>query len=175
MQILDHQHQRDLLAQAAQQPEHQLEQPDLRGLGRLASPVRRTQRGQQAGQLRPRRTDQPADLHHADLSDQRPQGLNDRRIGQGAVAHRHAAARQHPGPVGGATADQLGDQACLANPGLAPHQDDGRLGGCRPPPGRLKDLELLDAAHKGRAGHAAAHLAGIIPHARPEGNGGRVG
>jgi hypothetical protein len=53
VQILDHQHQRALLGQATQQPEDELEQSNLRGLVRLAGAIRRTQRGQQAGQLRP--------------------------------------------------------------------------------------------------------------------------
>jgi hypothetical protein len=33
--------------------------------------------------------------------------------------------------------------------------------------------KLLDAADEGRARHAAAHLAGIIPRDRPERNGAR--
>ena len=39
--------------------------------------------------------------------------------------------------------------------------------------GRLEGLELLDAADEGRARHAAAHLAEIIPCVRPKRNGGR--
>jgi hypothetical protein len=37
----------------------------------------------------------------------------------------------------------------------------------------LAGHELLDAPDEGRARHAAAHLAGIIPRDRPQGNGGR--
>jgi hypothetical protein len=82
---------------------------------------------------------------------------------------------QHAGPVGGAVGGQLGHQASLAHTGLAPHEDDGRLAVRRPYQGRLKDTKLLDTADKGRAHHAAAHLARIIPHDRSEGNGRRTG
>jgi hypothetical protein len=96
-------------------------------------------------------------------------------VRQGAVTDRYTAAHKHPGPIGGAAAGQLGDQAGLADAGLAPHQDDGRFPICGPSPGRLEGLELLDTANEGWARHAAAHLAGIIPRDRPEGNGGRKG
>ena len=175
VQILDDQHQRGLLAQAPQQPEQQLEQSSLGGLIGRAAAFRRAQGGQQAGKLGPGRADQLSDRSHPDIGDQRPQDLHDRGIGQGAIADRHTAPGQHPGPVGGAAARQLGDQAGLADAGLAPHQDDGRVSICGPPPGRLQELQLLDAADEGGARHAAAHLAGIIPRDRPEGNGGRTG
>jgi hypothetical protein len=99
------------------------------------------------------------------------------RLGHTAGRHRRpgTAPRQHPHPNRGAAAGQLGDQAGLAHPGLAPHQDDGRVSICGPPPGRLQELQLLDAANQGRARHTAAHLAGIIPRDRPEGNGSRTG
>jgi hypothetical protein len=96
------------------------------------------------------------------------QRLHDRGVRQRTLADRHTAPDQHPGPVDGAAAGQLGDQARLADTGFAPHQDDGRVSICGPPPGCLEGLELLDAADKGRARHAAAHLAGIIPRDRPD-------
>ena len=166
--------QRGLLAQASQQPEQQFEQARLGGLVGRAAGLRRAQGGQQPGKLRPGRADQLTDRSHADIGDQRPHCLHDRGIGQGAVTDRHTAASQHPRPVIGAAARQLGDQARLADTGLAPHQDDGRVSICGPPPGRLQELQLLDAADEDRARHAAAHLAGIIPRDRPEGNGGRM-
>jgi len=54
-----------------------------------------------------------------------------------------------------------------------PHQDHGRLTICSPPPGRLEGLQLVDPADEGRARHAAAHLAGIIPRDRLKGNSAR--
>jgi hypothetical protein len=175
VQVLHHHHERCLLPQTANQAEQQLEQARLRGLVGRPGGVGLAEAGEQASYLRPGWADHSADLFHADLGDQGPQSLHDRRIGQGTVAHGQAAADQHPGPVAGATGDQLGDEACLADTGLAPHQDDSRLGGCRPPPGRLEDPELPDAADEDRACHATAHLAEIIPRARPEWNGGRIG
>jgi hypothetical protein len=70
---------------------------------------------------------------------------------------------------------QFGNQAGLADVGLAPQQDDGRLAICGSPPGRLKGLEYLDPADKGRARCAAAHLAGIIARDRPEGKACNTG
>jgi hypothetical protein len=173
MQVLQHQDQRGLLAQASQQPEQQLEQPSLRGLARCATAIRLAKGGYQARELRPGGADQLADRSHADLTEQAAQGLHDRGVGKSAIADGHAAAHEHPHPVGGAAAGALRDQARLADTGLAPHQDDGRISVCDPLPGRLEDLQLLDAADEGRARHAAAHLAGIIPRDRPEGNGAR--
>jgi hypothetical protein len=175
VQILHHQHQRSLLAQAPQQPEQQLEQAGLRGLTRRATAIRLAQRGQQAGHLRPGGADQLADRTHADIAEQGPQRLHNRGVRQGTIADRHTAASQHPHPLGGAAARQLGDQTRLADTGFAPHQDDGRVGICGPPPGRLQELQLLHAADEDRARHATAHLAGIIPRDRPERNGGRMG
>jgi hypothetical protein len=99
----------------------------------------------------------------AKLSRQGAERLHDRRIRQGAVANGQAAARQNPNPTRAAAGDQLGDQACLTDAGLAPHKNDSRLAVCGPHLCRFEKRELLDAAHKGWARHAAAHLAGIIP------------
>ena len=132
------------------------------------------QGGEQARQLGPGRADQLADRSHPDIGDQRPQDLHDWGIGQGTITDRHTAPDQHSRPLGSAAGRQLGDQAGLANTGLAPHQDDSRVSICGPPPGRLQELQLLDPADEGRAAHAAAHLAGIIARDRPEGNGGRT-
>ena len=103
MQILDHQHQRSLLTQPFQQPEHQLEQSGLGGLSRRVAAVRFAQGGQEAGQFWPGRADQPTDGAGAEVGDQGPHGLHDRSIRQGAAADGNAAAGQHPGPISGAT------------------------------------------------------------------------
>ena len=173
VQILHHhQHQRRLLAQPPQQPEQQLEQPGLSGLARRTT-LRLAKGGQQAGKLTPGGADKLADGAGADIGKQAAQGLHERRVRERAVADRDATPGQHPGPIGGATGGQLGHQAGLADAGLAPHQDDGRISVCGPHPGRLQELQLLDPADQGRALHAVAHLAGIIPRDRPERNGGR--
>jgi hypothetical protein len=175
VQILHHQQQRGLLPQAPQQPQQQLEQPSLGDLAVGIGAVGLTQGGQQAGELWPGGADQLADRAHAGLAEQDPECLHDRAVRQGAVADRHAAAGEHPGSVGGTADLQLSDQACFADAGFAPHEDDGRFGGCGPPPGRIEGLELLDPADEGGARHTAAHLAGIIPRQRREGNGGAKG
>jgi hypothetical protein len=140
VQVLDHQHQRGLLAQAPQQPEQQLEQAGLSGLLGLAGAVRFTEGGQHAGQLGPGRADQLPHGAGAEVAEQGPQGLYDRGIRQGGIADRHTAPGQHPRLVGGAAAGQLGHQAGLAHTGLAPQQDDGRVSVCGPHPGRLQEL-----------------------------------
>jgi hypothetical protein len=80
---------------------------------------------------------------------------------------------QYSHPLDGATGRELHNQAGLADTGLAPHQDDGRFAICGPHPCRLEGLQLLDPANQGRARHAAAHLAAIIPRDPPERNGAR--
>ena len=134
-----------------------------------------TQSGQQAGQLTPGRAHQLTDRSHPDIAEQVPQCLHDRGVGQGAIADGHTATAQHPGPLGSAAGCHLGDQAGLADTGLAPHKDDGRYPICGPHSGRLQEFQLLDAAYEGRAAHAAFHLAGIIAPDRPEGNAGSTG
>jgi hypothetical protein len=174
VQVLDHQDQRGLLAQASEQAEEQFEQARLGGrAGRVR--LRLAERGQHAGQLGPGRAGQLADPCHPDLAEQAPQRLHDRGVRQGAVADRQAATGQHPHPVVGAAARQLGDQARLSNTGFAPHEDDGRVAIRGPLPGRFEDAELLDTADQGGARRTTAHLAGIIARDRPEGNVGRSG
>ena len=68
---------------------------------------------------------------------------------------------------------QLGKQSSLPPPASSPSPRHGQLGIYCRFPCRLEGLELLDAADKGRVRHAAAHLAGIIPPFRLEGNGRR--
>ena len=174
MHVLDDK-QRSLLAEPGQHAKQQFKHPSLsRLVGRPATGLWLAQSRQQPGQFWPGRADQPTDGAGAEVTNQSPQPLHDRRIWQGAVADRHTASGQHAGPVGSAAGGQLGHQASLAHTGLAPHQDDGRLAVCRPSQGRLEDMKLLDTADKGRAHHAAAHLAGIIPRDRPEGNDRRT-
>jgi hypothetical protein len=107
VQVLHHQHQWGQLSQASEQAEQQLEQPGLGGLARRASTIRLTKGGQQAGKLWPGRAHQLADRFHADLGQQGPQRLHDRRVGQGPLAHRDAAAKKHPDAVGSAARRQL--------------------------------------------------------------------
>ena len=71
VQVLDHQHQRGLLAEAPEQAEQQLEQPRLGGLAGRAA-FRLAQAGQQPGQLAPGRTDQLTDRVNAELVWQGP-------------------------------------------------------------------------------------------------------
>ena len=175
MQILDHQDKRRLFAQVPEQAEQQLEQSGLGDLVALARTIRCAQGGKQAGQLGPGRADELTYSADADIGEQGPQDLHDRGIRQGAIADRHTATGQHPGPLGGTAGRQLGDKSRLADAGFAPHQDDGRVSIRGPPCGRLEGLEFRDTADEGGARHAAAHLAGIIPRDRPEENGGPTG
>jgi hypothetical protein len=169
VQVLDHQHQWGLLAQAPQQPQQQLKQPRLGGLVGLAGAVRLSQGGRQAGQLRPGGADQLADRAHAEVGEQDPQRLHDRGVGRAPspTGTQPPASTRVP-----SLAQRLVSSAIrrvLPTPASPPHKDDGRVAACGPLSGRLEGLELLDAADEGRARHAAAHLAEIIPRDRPEG------
>ena len=170
VQVLQNQHQRALLAQAPEQAEQHLEQASLGSLAWRAGGLRLPQGGQQPGQLGPGGAGQLAHAPGAQLGEQDPQRLHHRRKGQATFTDWHTPAAQHARSIGAAAPDQLGDQARLAHAGLAPQQDDSRLAVRRPHPGHLKSAQLLDAADKGRAGHAAAHLAPIIASFRAEGN-----
>jgi hypothetical protein len=109
----------------------------------------------------PGRADQLADLVHADFGDQGPQDPPRSAHRAGRRRPGHTAADQHPGPVGGAPADQLGDQACLADTGLAP-------------PPRTTAGSVI-GGRQGSGSPAAAPSRRDIHHARPEGGTAAVG
>jgi hypothetical protein len=161
------------LGQVVQHPEQQLEQPRRGQRGRLLPTGLWAELGDEPSQLRAGAAQHPLQLLRVHGAGERAQRLDHRRIRQDPFPDIQAA----PGECDGADladgAEQFGDQAGLADAGLAPHQDDGRFPICGPPSSRLESLKLLDAADKGRAVHTAAHLAGIIPRDRPERNGGR--
>jgi hypothetical protein len=140
-----------------------------------ASAIRVAEGWQQPGKLWPGGTSKLTQPVSAEIGEQGAQRLHDRAIRQGAAADRHAAAAKHADVVIGAAAFQLGDQARLTHPSLAPQQDHGRFGVGGPHPGGLKGSQFLDAADEGGARHAAAHLGGIITSARPEESGAGSG
>jgi hypothetical protein len=172
--VLDHQHQHGLLGQGSEQAEHELEQPDLVGrLGRCAGGVVAVgvaEGRQQAGQLRPGRPGQRPDRLHPDLGHQVPEGLDRRGEGQAAVGDRHAAADQDPIAVPDPPGGELGDQACLADAGLAPHQEDRRRAAVRLLQRLVERCQLARPTDEGGAGHLPAHLAGIIAPVPLDGN-----
>ena len=148
-------------AEPPEQAEEPLEDPALepvaprkRGKLRLR-PV--GQLGDEPGELGRRRPDRVTQLPSRDLGDQRPEDLDDRAERQAVVAERDAAPGQDQrvGPsVGADPGHELGDQAALADPGLAVDQRERRLtvGGRRD--GRLELCELRAATDEDRAGDA---------------------
>ena len=103
MQVLNHHDQPGLLGQPSQEPEQQFEQARLGSLVGRAAGLRCAQGGQQPSKFTPGGADQLTDRSNADVGGKGSHGLHDRGIGQGAIADRHTATNQHPGPLGGAS------------------------------------------------------------------------
>jgi len=90
---------------------------------------------------------------------QRPQRLHDRGVGQPAAAELDATADQHPGARRLGPCRQLGDEAGLADAGLAAEQDDRRLARAGTLEGRLQPAQLLGPSDEDRAAHPLGHAA----------------
>ena len=133
--VLEQQQHRLLAAEALQQREQRLEEPALRRARALVGARRRTARaelGQQRGQLGPREL---ADLlqYGVPVPRQRPQGGDERRVGQLALAQLYAFAAQRPGAPVLRARRELGDEPGLAHARLPRDEGDRRvpLGGGR--------------------------------------------
>lgn len=144
--VLQDQHHRGLLAQAVDELQQRFEQPQLiPRAGRRGARIRLVvEPGQDRGQLGPARRAQAVQRRVA-RAHQRPEGAEQRRVRQLAVAllHRVAAEEQRRRPAVAADAHpgqpmlELGDQAGLADPGVTAEQDEAGTAGCRLPDGEL--------------------------------------
>ncbi len=168
VQVLHDQDGRALGAEALQQPQQQLEQPPLlrpgAGVAAEAGPVpgagpgRRSQLGQQAGQLHPGLPgDHPGQLGLVQVAHERPQGLDQRGERHPLAAQLHAAAVQDGRPGGPGGGHHLADQPGLADPGLAAHHHRRRGAAGGPFAGRGQPGQLLGPADEGRAGERRRH------------------
>ncbi len=96
VQVLDHQQQRAALSEAVQYPEQQLEQPaghqpSGAGRGLNPSPSRVAELGHEARQLGPDTAEHPLQLRRVHGIAERPQRLDQRRIGDHPLAQGQAA------------------------------------------------------------------------------------
>jgi hypothetical protein len=168
VQVLDDQEGRAFGAEAFQQPQQQLEQPPLLRPGTRvaaeggtvpgAGPGRRSQLGQEAGQLDPGPPgDHPGQRGLVQVAHERAQGLDQWSERHPLAAQLHAAAVQdgHPGGPGGG--HHLADQPGLADPGLAADQHRGGDVAGGPLAGRGQPGQLLGPADEGRAGERRRH------------------
>ena len=160
VQVLDHQQHRTALGEPVQHPEQQLEQPHG-GQRRLRRPatVRRAELGHQPGQLGPGPAQHPLQLGRVQQADQRPQRLDQRGVGQDAVADVQAAAAEGDGAALAGPAEQPGHQPGLADAGLARHHQDGGPAGCRPLERGLEPRDLGGPADQNRTGNSPRHAA----------------
>ncbi len=136
--VLDDQHDRLVLGQPLQQPEHLLEQPRPRlrpvlvGLAEL---------GQQPRQLPGRAArHEPGDAVPPERAYETAQHGGERRERQPLGAQLQAPADEHQGVIG--TLGQLTDQACLADSRLAADEHGGRRPGPRPVEGVAEHGQL---------------------------------
>ncbi len=131
LQVLDHEHQRPVGGQALDHPEHQLEQARAARLAGRAGRAGRlwVELGEQASQVRPRRTEEAVELAGVHHAHERAQRVDQRAERHPLASELDAAADQHPrsalaGPLG-----RLLDEPRLADAGLAADQHHRRLAG----------------------------------------------
>ena len=135
VEILDHEQDRHLGGETAEQSEQQLEQPGLR--------IRRRRRLRYADQLR----HQPRQLPMDGPGRREPaQRRDDRRVRQLAGLHRHALSPQHLPAQRAGAAGELARQPRLADARIARHQREAWIPVCRPLQRRLKHREDVIAA-----------------------------
>ena len=164
--VLDHQHQRRSLGEAVEQRQHAVQELDLleavAGRWRLRALLPGGgQQAAEAGHGGDQRRDQ---LGLVRAGAHVTEGVDERHVGQADVAHLEAPADQHPGAASGGLGRQLGEQAGLADTGLAGHQRHRRTAGLRPRQ-QLQELgELLGPADERRTGrihHPGKYRAGL--------------
>jgi hypothetical protein len=112
---------------------------------------------QQPGEHAAGRSGQVEDGCRADVPDECPYHLQDRRVRQQAGGDRHAAADQHP--TGGLGGEEFADQPGLADAGLTGHEDDGGLTAVGTRVGGAEPAQFVGSADHDRAGQILAHVA----------------
>jgi hypothetical protein len=137
--VLEHEHERRVVGQAAQEREQQLDHAALRQ-GAVAVALRALELGQQRRQPRGRAAEGIGKRVGVDAA----QGSDDRRVGHLAVAEGDALAGQHARPSLARAARELGDEAGLADARLARDERDGRapVGGTVEPRDEAGQLAL---------------------------------
>ncbi len=170
MDVLDDEQDGGRFPEAAKETEEPLEDPTLQP---VASQERRDlglglvgQLGDEPGQLGRRRPERLLELRSRDLTDERPEDLDDRPERQAGLAERDAAAGQDErrvwlsGPSVGCLRltphprDELGDEPALADPRLAVDEDNRRLPVGGRLDGALELRQLRAATHEDGAGDA---------------------
>jgi hypothetical protein len=157
VQVLDHQHHRGRLAQVAEQPQGQLEQPVLGGgAGRRHLRPGGAAAGQEPFQLGVGRPEQLPEGRRAEVALQAPEGLDDGAEGQ-AAADVDAAAGQDPHAGVVRQRAELADQPGLADAGLAPDEERLRPSLRGGPQGVLEPGQVAFPADEWRAVPAQDH------------------
>jgi hypothetical protein len=114
----------------------------------------------------------PLQLLRVHAAGERPQRLHDRRVGQHPFADVKAAAGERDGALPPGVVEQLGDQAGLADAGLARHHNRGGPAARRPLQRRPELGDLGVAADKDRTGDSPASA---VDHPDPIAGGVRAG
>ena len=162
MEVLDYEHERQVLAQPAEQGQQELEEPRLGELlvtrGRLSVASLREQPAELAaggaGEL-----DEPLGTGFAAQLAKR---ADDRRVGQLTLSELEAFAGEDTGARGAGARGELGHQTALAHPGFAGNEQQRRLAAGRASKRLVEAGKLLGAADEGRARYAP-HVAIIHP------------
>ena len=159
LEVLDHEDDGRQSGDPFEDPEDELEQADLGEslVGRRAIAIERVRRrprlrvlsvrsaanlGHQAGQLASARSEERRQRPRVDVAEERPERLDERPVRKPAGPEREAAADEDADARSRHLIRECGDQAGLADPGLARHDDDPRFAGRRPRVGLGEAPEL---------------------------------
>jgi hypothetical protein len=164
--VLDHQHGRGPPGEALQQGEECLEQPGLPPRAGRRRLLALPELGQQAGQQRPSRPDQLVQRRRLQPPAQPAERLGHGRVRQRRLAELDAPAHQHlPAALADLTGEP-GDQAGLADAGLAADAQGQRIAAAGVRERRLETAQLGCATDKARArdgpGHGEEYALGLL-------------
>ena len=168
--VLDDQDDRGVAAEAVDRRQQRLEEPRLRlavgfaalmiACGRAAVAARVVQAGQQRRQL-VARGGRKLQQRGVPGADQRPQGADQRRVGQLAVAKLDALAAEHARAIVARLARQLAQQPRLADARLAGHERQRRAARVGVAHGLHERRELVVAADQAAADGGGGHIASL--------------
>jgi hypothetical protein len=161
VQVLDKQRHGRVVAQAAKQSQHTLEdahlQPVLVAARDGLCAADRGQLGDQASELGKARTCRFCDPCGIDVPDQGPQRFDDRTEGESVVAEGDGTALEDQPAVGPEPVGDLRDQPALPDPRLAADHDERGPAG-RGRAGRFEEhVELARASDEAGTRQAAGH------------------
>ncbi len=164
LEVLEYEHQRGVLRQPRDHPDHQLEQAGGVALLHCRSGQSVAKLRHEPPDLGPGRAEHVVESVGGQLTCQGAHHVDQRRERDPSPAELHAAADEHARAGAAGAPDQLVDEPRLSHPGLAADQHGDLLAGEHSLQRTCQDLQLRLASHQDGADETRRH-AGIMSEA----------